>query len=120
MIVTTGTGLVVYFRFNEIALSTTEDADQPAISRPVFTLAFTLAAFLFGIVVAVAFGFADGRWPDMAQQVFLGMGIGLTLFFSVGAAVVRPRENMGGVAEVIVMNMLWGLGYGGLLPLIIQ
>jgi hypothetical protein len=75
-----------------------------------------MGALLFGALVAVAFALAARAWPNLAGPLFFWLGLGLAIFFSIGAAIVRPHENMGGVPEVIVMNVVWGLGYGWLLP----
>jgi hypothetical protein len=58
-------------------------------------------------------------WPDVAQPLIFWAGVGLTVLFSIGAAVVRSSEGAGGIPECIALNVLWGLGYGWLLPLVI-
>ena len=114
------TALIVYQRTPQIAAK--EEIDQEGLSntRKLFTFAFTAGAILFGVVVAVAYDFIAGRWPSLAQPLFFWAGLGTGTIFSLAAAIVRPREGMGGVPEVIALNLLWGLGYGIVLPYTIR
>ena len=63
---------------------------------------------------------AKGRFAfSLPTAIAVGLAIGLTIFFSVAAAIVRPAAKMGAVPECIVLHVLFGAGYGWLLPLLI-
>lgn len=114
------TALIVYQRTPQIAGE--EEINQEGLhkTRRLFTIAFPASAVLFGVVVTVAYDFTASRWPSVAQPLFFWGGLLLAVFFSIAAAIIRPREGMGGVREVIALNLLWGFGYGILLPYTIR
>jgi len=84
-----------------------------------FSFAFTMTALLFGIAVAAGFYFATGWW-QAAESILLWTAISLTVLFSVGALVVRTQVLKTGAAESIALNLLWGLGYGWVLPTVMK
>jgi hypothetical protein len=110
------TALIVYLRTPEIAGQVEIETEGLARTQRLFTLTFTAGAILFGVVVAVAYNFTANRWPALAQPLFMWGSLAATLLFSIAAAIIRPREGLGGVLEVIALNLLWGLGYGWVLP----
>lgn len=75
-----------------------------------------LLALLFGLVVSIAYIWFAARWPETTSQLYRGFGLSLAAILSI-TAVVRPRLQVGGVWEVIALHLLWGLGYGWLMPL---
>lgn len=108
------TFLVVWFRYSQLAV--TSDTSSPSVPpRRLFAFAFTMAAFLFGSVIAVGFYVATGWWQS-ADRILFWTAVGLTVLFSVGALVVRTQVIKGGAVESIALNLLWGLGYGWVLP----
>ncbi len=109
---------VVWLRYDQFAAATAEDAAKTP-ERPLFAFAFTMAALLFGIAVSVGYYFATGWWQN-TERVLFWTAIGLTVLFSIGALVVRTQVVKGGVAESIGLNLLWGLGYGWILPLVMR
>jgi hypothetical protein len=110
------TALIVYLRTPQIAGNQEIETEGLARTQRLFILAFTAGAILFGVVVAVAYDFVASRWPVIAQPLFIAVGLGAAIIFSLAAAVLRPRENMGGVPELIALNLTWGVGYGWILP----
>jgi len=74
---------------------------------------FAMLALLFGMVVSALHAWMYTRWPGLASSLFLGLGIGLATIFCLAAAIMRPRFGMSGVPEVIVLNLIWGLGLVG-------
>ena len=110
------TALIVYQRTSQIAGEEEIEKEGFASTRRLFTFAFTAGAILFGVVVTVAYNFVANRWPTLARQMFLWGSLAVTLLFSIAAGIIRPREGMGGVREVVALNLLWGLGYGWVLP----
>ncbi len=71
--------------------------------------------FLFGVLIAVGYYFATGWWQS-TDRILFWTAIGLTVLFSIGAAVVRTQVVKGGAVESIVLNLAWGVGYGWVLP----
>jgi hypothetical protein len=116
--VTGVTFAIVWVRYDQLAAAPDNGTGQVP-DRRLFSFAFTMAAFLFGIMVTLGFYFATGWWQS-AERVLFRTAIGLTVLLSVGAAIVRTQVVRGGVAESIALNLLWGLGYGWILPTIMR
>ena len=108
------TWIVANARFTQIAIPAEDDGALP--EQQTFTRNFALVGGLVGIAAGVGFLIARGLWPDSAQTVFLVLGLILIAFFSIGAAVVRTQVVKGGAVESIALNVVWGVGYGIVLP----
>ena len=109
---------IVWLRYDQL-LAESEPGQGAAPSRAMFSFAFTMTALLFGIAVAAGFYFATGWW-QAAESILLWTAISLTVLFSVGALVVRTQVLKTGAAESIALNLLWGLGYGWVLPTVMK
>jgi hypothetical protein len=115
-IVAAFTAWLVNQRITQIAGEDEIDEQGLEQTRRLFTLAFTASAVLFGVVVSVIYNYVQNRWAALAQPLFIIGSSSAMLLFSMAAAIIRPRANVGGVKEVITLNLLWGLGYGWFLP----
>jgi hypothetical protein len=78
------------------------------------------AALAMGALATIAYLWLDGLWPKRSLQVFVTVGLGSSAALSVAAAVVRPRLRLAGVAECVTLILVWGVGYGLAIPLILQ
>ena len=78
------------------------------------------AAVAVGALVTTAYLWVDGLWPDRSLPLFVAVGLGGGAVLSVAAAVVRPRRRLAGVPECVTLNLVWGVGYGLAIPLILQ
>ena len=109
---------IVWLRYDQL-LAESEPGERADPSRGLFSFAFTMAALLFGIAVAVGFYFASGWWQS-ARSILFWTAVSLMVLFSVGALVVRTQVLKAGAAESIALNLLWGLGYGWVLPTVMK
>ncbi len=116
--VTGMTFLIVWLRYDQLAVGE-DGAAGPVPNRRLFSFAFTMAALLFGVVVTTGFYLATGWWAS-ADRILFWTAVGLTALFSIGAVIVRTQVVKGGAAESVTLNLLWGLGYGWLLPTIMR
>ena len=115
-------GGLTYWRVGPL---TEEKTDEAALKGPevsAITLAFAAIAFsiIFGLITTVLYTWMAGRWPGTAFNIYLGLAIGLTILFNIAAVIVRTAAKMGGIPECIVLNTAIGIGYGWLLPLLIN
>ncbi len=78
------------------------------------------AALAMGALATIAYVWLDGLLPERSLQVFVAIGLGSSAALSVTAAVVRPRLRLAGVPECVTLNLVWGVGYGLAIPLILQ
>jgi hypothetical protein len=79
-------------------------------------LIFTIGAAIFGLVATFVYGWLTGVRPDTASQIYLWLGVGLAILFSIVAVVVSLILKKGAVVAWVLLNFLWGIGYGWLLP----
>jgi len=90
-----------------------------AAARIVMAAVFTIGGFIFGLVAAFVYPWVAGNWPGTAPQIYLGLGVGLAVLFTIMAVVERAILKKGAVVAWTVLNFLWGVGYGALLPLLV-
>jgi hypothetical protein len=74
------------------------------------------STFAVGIASAVLYGWLLERDAARAPAVFHLLSIGLAVVLSGAAVWLRRREHFVGVPELIVLNILWGAGFGWALP----
>lgn len=119
--VTLLSGGLTYWRAEPLTVENTAEASsrEPEISATTLTFAAVAFSIIFGLIATVLYTWMIGRWPATAPNVYLGLAIGLTIFFSGAVAIVRPAANLGGVPECIALHVMFGTGYGWLLPLLI-
>ncbi len=119
--VTLVSGGLTYWRAGPLTEEKTPAAVRKGPEMSAATLTFAAIAFsvLFGLIAAALYTWMSGRWPGTAFNVYLWLSIGLTFFFSIAAAIVRPAAKMSGVPECVALHILFGAGYGWLLPLLI-
>ena len=90
-------------------------------SRIVIALVFAILAVVSGLVAISVYAWGMGRWPDSAPQIFLWLGVGLAILLSiVGVIVPSILKRRGPVVAWTLMNFLWGVGYGWLLPMLLR
>jgi hypothetical protein len=115
-------GALTYFRAEALTEENTPEATSPEgeSSAPNLTLAAVAFSVIFGLIATLVYTWMVGRWPGATFRVYLGLAIGLTLFFNIAAVIVRVSANLGGIPECVMLNTLFGVGYGWLLPLLLN
>lgn len=116
--VTVITAVIVFTRAEAFAvLAGPSFRDQGrVIVREQLTGGFTIASLAFGLMVMLMFGIAEYQWGDSTLFLFALLGMGAAIFLSYIVRNVYKHEGINGASVVITINLLWGLGYGLLLP----
>jgi predicted membrane channel-forming protein YqfA (hemolysin III family) len=110
------TGIVAFWR-GERLLAWYPVPVKGVAGRIVIALVFTIAAGIFGLVASSVYGRVATRRPDKAPQVYLWVGVGLAILLSIAGFIVPTAlKKQGPVIAWTVMNLLWGVGYGWVLP----
>lgn len=91
-----------------------------APARMLIVLMFFVGCFIFGLVAAFVYAWLASTWPRMAPQIYLGLGTGLAVLFTIAGAIVRAILKRGALVAWTVQNFLWGLGYGVLLRVVLR
>jgi hypothetical protein len=112
-------GAVAIWRVQELV----EWYPLPAKGEPariLMVLMFLVGCFIFGLVAALVYAWLASNWPHVAPQIYLGLGAGLAVLFTIAGVIVRAILKRGALVAWIVQNFLWGLGYGILLPVVLR
>ena len=85
--------------------------------RIVIGLVFAIAAAIFGLVANAVYGRVLASRPDTAAQIYLWVGLGGAVLLTVAGFIVPSAlKKQGPAIAWTVMNFLWGVGYGWVLP----
>jgi hypothetical protein len=89
--------------------------------RIVIALVFTAVAAIFGLVANCVYGRLVSCRPCTAAQIYLWAGVGVAALLTVAGFIVPAAiKRQGPVVAWVVMNFLWGIGYGWVLPLVLR
>lgn len=113
------TGLIVALRIEQIAEPEKLVRDGIAEVRRQDATDFAMISLAFGALCAIGYSLAASRWPEAVNAAFMVGGTALTVVLSAAAAILRPQAGLTGVPEVLLMNFIWGVGYGWLLPIVL-
>jgi hypothetical protein len=114
------TGIVAFWR-GERLLAWYPVPVKGVAGRALIAIVFAVAAVIFGLVANAVYGRVAASRPDTARQIYLWVGVGLAILLSVAGFIVpRALKKQGPVIAWTVMNFLWGVGYGWVLPLLLR
>ncbi len=78
---------------------------------------FAIAAAIFGLAANSVYGRLLVSRPDTAAQIYLWVGVGVAVLLTVAGFIVPTAiKRQGPVIAWTVMNFIWGIGYGWMLP----
>lgn len=118
LLLSVASGLVVYFRAHRLASPALVEVRGLPWIRRTGAIGCSLSSIAFGIVVGAIYGWLAGVTPNRAWIVLGIAGTACAVVLSVIATLVRRQQGLPGTAELIVLNVLWGCGYGWLVPLV--
>jgi hypothetical protein len=114
------TGIVCFWR-GERMLAWYPVPIKGVAGRIVIALLFTVVAIIFGLVANSVYGRLVASRPDTAAQIYLWVGVGVAVLLTVAGFIVPSAiKRQGPVVAWAVMNFLWGIGYGWVLPLVLR
>ncbi len=113
------TGLVAFWRAEQVLVWYPIPVKGTA-GKIVAAALFSCAAVIFGLVATWVYVWLVGNRPETAAQIYLWIGVGLAVVFSVAAVVASMILKRGPVIAWIVWNFLWGVGYGWVLPVLLR
>jgi hypothetical protein len=94
-------------------------AEEAGAAARRFALGVLVSSLIGGLLISTFYRGVVEPWSDNAPALFAALGTGLAVVLSIAAAIVRPLLTMGGVLESVALNLLWGVAYGWVLPLLI-
>ena len=102
-----------------VAWQSGEMAKAYGLSKAGLISVYLVGGLILGCAAVWIFKWMAGRWSQDAATYFFWLAIGLAMLLNLMAW--SERQNQSGVVIVIwfVLNAVWGLGYGWLLPRIL-
>jgi hypothetical protein len=80
---------------------------------------FTIGGLIFGVIAVAVYLWMAGRWPDSAVSIYRWTAFGFTLALTIAAlAMSAVVKNWTAPSLWTVMNILWGVGYGWVIPIV--
>ena len=79
-------------------------------------LSYAIGAIIFGFVARWVYGWMVSRWPATGDGLYLGLALGLAVALTVLAVVGRRLWNTGDVLGFTLINFLWAIAFGWVLP----
>jgi hypothetical protein len=114
------TGIVCFWR-GERMLAWYPVPIKGVAGRIVIALLFTVVAAIFGLVANSVYGRLVASRPDTAAQIYLWVGVGVAVLLTVAGFIVPAAiKRQGPVVAWAIMNFLWGVGYGWVLPRVLR
>ena len=87
----------------------------------VIAVVFAIVATIFGLVANSVYGRLVASRPDTAAQIYMWVGIGVAILLTIAGFIVPSAlKKQGPVIAWALMNFLWGVGYGWVLPRLLQ
>ena len=112
------TGIVTFWR-GERMLAWYPVPLKGVAGRVVIALVFAIAAVVFGLVANAVYGRVVANRPDTASQIYRWVGLGVAILLSIAGFIVPTAlKKQGPAIAWTVTNLLWGIGYGWVLPLL--
>ncbi len=112
-------GLVVW-RAEAVAGPAEVAAKGLAAVRSSLAGGWLIAGLIFGLMAMLVYRWMLGRWAADAPKLYLELAAGLIVALSVLAVVTLPMLKRHCEVEYIALHLLWGLGYGWLIPQVIR
>ncbi len=112
-------GLVVW-RAEAVAGAEEVAAKGLAAVRSSLAGGWLVAGLIFGVMAMLVYRWMLGRWAAEAPRLYLGLAGVLIVALSMLAVVALPMLKRHCLAEYIALHLLWGLGYGWLIPQVIR
>lgn len=110
------TALLAYFR-GEYLLDGGAGSGASALElRRKAVYGFVALAVLLGISASALYLLLLGVLPFTARSVFQNIGLAVTLILGLLVVAFRWKQGFARIAAMLLLAILWGLGYGYLLP----
>ena len=85
-------------------------------SKIALVAGYLVGGLLFGCVAVWVYVWMVGRWPETAPTIYLWLALGIAMCLNIMALSVRRQYSRTVVMIWIILNVVWGAGYGWLVP----
>lgn len=81
---------------------------------------YLVGGLLFGCVAVWVYVWMVGRWPQTAPTIYLWLALGIAMILNIMALSERRMHSGTAVMIWIILNVIWAVGYGWLVPLMLR
>ena len=109
---------VAYLRAGRMAsLDQVSLKGLPAVRRE-SVFAWLAGGLIVGLLFSLLYLWMAGSWRD-APLIYMELAVASVFLLSLLAVIACPMLKKNCALEYVLLNVIWGLGYGGVLPLLI-
>jgi hypothetical protein len=109
-------GLIVYLRAEHMAAPAVLSARGADALRRTGGVGAAFSTALLGAILALLYGWLVDVVPQSASMIFSIGGVVAGVVLALAAVVVRRGRGLEGGWELVVLALLWGCGFGLLIP----
>jgi len=89
-------------------------------SKIALVAGYLVGGLLFGCVAVWVYVWMAGRWAGTAPTIYLWLALGIAMCLNILALSERRKHSRTAVMIWIILNVVWGAGYGWLVPLMLR
>ena len=91
-----------------------------SLSRGNVVLAYLIGGLIIGCLAVCVYVWMAGQWPDRAAILFRWAALGIAVVLNILVLMMHRKFSRIVVTVWFVLNVVWGVGYGWLLPMVIR
>ena len=106
-----------------VALVTWRAGDMAKVSnrsKVAVVLAYLIGGLIIGFLAVWVYMWMAGHWPGRAAILFRWVALGIAVVLNILVLMMYRRFSKAVVIVLIVLNVVWGVGYGLLLPVLLR
>jgi hypothetical protein len=89
-------------------------------SKIAIVLAHLIGGLIIGFLAVWVYMWMAGHWPGRAAILFRWVALGIAVVLNILVLMMYRRFSKTVVIVLIVLNVVWGVGYGWLLPVVLR
>ncbi len=89
-------------------------------SKVAVVLAYLIGGLIIGFLTVCVYVWMAGHWPGRAAILFRWVALGIAVVLNILVLMMHRKFNRAVVIVLIVLNVVWGVGYGLLLPVVLR
>jgi len=89
-------------------------------SKVAVVLAYLIGGLIIGFLAVCVYVWMAGHWPARAAILFRWVALGIAVVLNILVLMMYRRFSRAVVIVLIVMNVVWGVGYSWLMPMVIR
>jgi hypothetical protein len=111
-------GVIVYFGAERLAAPALLARRGPSWVKRRGAVGCAVSAGIVGMLTAVLYGWISRAVPGLAAPILALASTAIVAMLTALAILARRPQGGRGSAELVVLIVLWGIGYGWLIPLV--